>query len=127
LRRGEQYTVLDTGPGNRLTVPGPDGAVLKFSPAQTTQLSVYRPERTALAVGDHIKMTRNDKDRDLANGDRFTVKETREKEIIAEGGGRRITLDATQAMYAALAYASTVHSAQELTSDKVLINLEPAR
>jgi ATP-dependent exoDNAse (exonuclease V) alpha subunit len=115
--------VLDTGPGNRLTVRAPDGAVLTFSPAQTTQLSVYRSERIELAVGDQIKVTRN-KDRDLANGDRLTVREVRETEIVVESHGRSIKLDATRAMHAALAYASTVHSAQGLTSDKVLINLD---
>jgi ATP-dependent exoDNAse (exonuclease V) alpha subunit len=124
LRRGEQYEVLDTGPGNRLTVRGPDGAVSTFSPAQTTQLSVYQPERIEVAVGDQIKVTCNDKDRDLANGDRLTVREVRETEIVVESHGRSIKLDATRAMYAALAYASTVHSAQGLTSDKVLINLD---
>ncbi|GAB5097488.1 MobF family relaxase [Caballeronia sp. HLA56] len=124
LKRGEQYTVLDTGPGNRLTVSSRDGGAFTFSPAQTSQLSVYKPESIELAVGDQIKVTRNDKDRDLANGDRLTVREIREREVIAEARGRRIALDATQGMYAALAYASTVHSAQGLTSDKVLINLD---
>ncbi|BBQ03489.1 hypothetical protein BSFA1_86170 (plasmid) [Burkholderia sp. SFA1] len=124
LKRGEQYTVLDTGPGNRLTVRDQDGRAFTFSPAQTTQLSVYKPERIELAVGDQIKITRNDKDRDLANGDRLTVCEIREYEVIVEAGGRRIALDAWKGMYVALAYASTVHSAQGLTSDKVIINLD---
>ncbi|WP_250517715.1 hypothetical protein [Caballeronia sp. INDeC2] len=43
LLRGEQCTVLDTGPGNRPTVKGLSDAVFTFSPAQTTQLSVYNP------------------------------------------------------------------------------------
>ncbi|WP_407643025.1 AAA family ATPase [Caballeronia glebae] len=43
LLRSKQCTVLDTGPGNRPTVKGLSDAVFTFSPAQTTQLSVYNP------------------------------------------------------------------------------------
>jgi conjugative relaxase-like TrwC/TraI family protein len=124
LKRGEQYTVLDTGPGNRLTVHDSESEVLQFSPARTTQLSVYSVEQTEIAAGDQIKITRNDAENDLANGDRFTVKRIRDGEINLEGNGREVTIDARLPMFVGLAYASTVHSAQGLTCDTVLINLE---
>ncbi|MFW8314673.1 hypothetical protein, partial [Klebsiella pneumoniae] len=74
LKRGAVYTVLDTGPGNKLTVS--DGSVdtIAFSPARFSKLSVYSVEKTELAVGDQVRITRNDAHLDLANGDRFKVK-----------------------------------------------------
>ncbi|MBZ5763346.1 conjugative relaxase [Rhizobium sp. VS19-DR104.2] len=127
LRRGEHYTVLDTGPGNRLTVRDDAGQQIQFSPMRCPKLSVYSVEKTELAVGDQVKVTRNNADLDLANGDRFVVQRVDQDEIELEGqGGRRITFDATTPMFVALAYASTVHSSQGLTCDTVLINIETA-
>lgn len=134
LLRGEQYKILDTGPGNRLTVENNAGERIQFSPAQCTKLSVYTNERSELAVGDQVKITRNDKVRDLANGDRFIVAEIQDGKIILTDGkigsedpGRklgRVELDTKESLFIGYSYASTVHSAQGLTCDKVLVNLE---
>ncbi len=73
LQRGESYRVLDTGPGNLLTVAGSDGQKISFSPRTHKNLSVYTSVAAELAVGDKVMVTRNDKTLDVANGDRFTV------------------------------------------------------
>lgn len=125
LQRGAVYEVIDTGPGNRLTVKGEQGENISFSPARFSKLSVYSIEKTELAPGDQVRMTRNDAQMDVANGDRFTVKSVRENQILLENEkGRMVTVDARKPMYMGLAYASTVHSAQGLTTDKVLINID---
>jgi len=127
LKNGEAYKVIDNGPGNKLTVEGKDGEVISFSPARYSRLSVYSVEKTELAIGDQVKITRNDATNDLANGDRFKVKGiSKEQLTLVNESGRTVKLDATKPMYAGLAYASTVHSAQGLTCDRVLINMESA-
>jgi hypothetical protein len=73
LARGALYEVVENGPGNRLTVRGEQGEVVTFSPMAYRRLSVYEAERSELAVGDRVHVTRNDAALDLANGDRFTV------------------------------------------------------
>lgn len=108
LRRGEQYVVLDTGPGNRLTVCAMDGKTIQFSPASHGNLSVYSKEKTELTAGDQIKVTRNDTALDIANGDRVTVQSVTPTEIRLEGKvGRHVMLDAAQPVFVCLAYAST--------------------
>lgn len=124
LQRGELYTVVDTGPGNRLTVIDTDGRKITFSPAQHTKISVYQPERAELSVGDTVRITRNNAELDLANGDRFKVAAVGPGKVTLEGGGRFVELQADKPLHLDHAYATTVHSAQGLTADRVLIDAQ---
>ena len=124
LKRGTLYQVMDTGPGNRLTVRSPEGELIKFSPARCTKLSVYAVEKTELAVGDQVRVTRNNKDFDLATNDRFVVVASNPGHLVLEGGGRTVELTGKAAQFISLAYCSTVHSAQGATCDKVILNID---
>lgn len=123
LQRGELYRVVDTGPGNRLTVVGErDGQRIQFSPMTHTKISVYQPERAELAVGDMVRITRNDKDLDLANGDRMKVVAVEDRKVTVTDGKRNVELPTDKPLHVDHAYATTVHSSQGLTSDRVLID-----
>ncbi len=124
LQRGELYRVTDTGPGNRLTVAAEDGRQITFSPMTHTKLSVYQPERAELAKGDIVRITRNDKTLDLATGERMRVAAVEAGKVTLEAGGRRVELPAEKPLHLDHAYATTVHSAQGLTSDRVLIEAQ---
>lgn len=124
LKKGESYTVVDTGPGNRLTVKNKDEETIQFSPSRVTKLDVYNPEKTELAAGDWIKVTRNNKDLQIDNGDRFQVLSVAPGKIVVQAKDREIELTGKAKNFVSLAYASTVHSAQGLTTDRVMINLD---
>jgi hypothetical protein len=122
LVRGALYEVMDNGPGNRLTVRGDEGRVIEFSPMTCRRLSVYEPERSELAAGDRVRITRNEAALDVANGDRFTVAAIQAKTITLEAGERRIELPRDRPLHLDHAYATTVHSSQGLTAERVLID-----
>ncbi|MDH2436830.1 AAA family ATPase [Pokkaliibacter sp. MBI-7] len=123
LKRGELYRVTDTGPGNRLTVKAEkDGESITFSPATHRKLSVYEPERAELAPGDVVRVTRNDKDLDLANGDRFKVAAVEPGKVTLASDTRKVELTTERPLHLDHAYATTVHSSQGLTADRVMID-----
>lgn len=124
LERGHTYRVVENGPDNRLTVENANGERVTFSPMVHNRLSVYALEKKEIAPGDRIRITRNDAGMDLANGDRFTVKSIGQQEIVLASEKREVRLPADKPLHVDYAYASTVHSAQGLTSKNVMYDAD---
>jgi conjugative relaxase-like TrwC/TraI family protein len=122
LVRGARYEVTDNGPGNRLTVRGAGGESFEFNPMTCRRLSVYEPERSELAVGDRVRITRNDAGLDLANGDRFTVTAVTPRSVRLTDGSREVELPAGRPLHLDHAYATTVHASQGTTAERVFID-----
>ncbi len=124
LQRGELYTVQETGPGNQLTVKALEGPTITFSPMTHRKLSVYQPERTEISAGDLIRINRNDASLDVANGDRFKVLAVMENSIFLGNDKRTLLIETDKPLHMEHAYATTIHSSQGLTADRVLVEFE---
>lgn len=125
LKRGETYVVRDLEVDNRLVLGAANGHELRIDPGRHVHLSVYEPARTELAVGDWARITRNDPDLDVSNGDRVRIVEVdRHRLAIETEKGRRVEFDAGKPLHLEHAYATTVHSAQGLSLDRVFVDLD---
>lgn len=131
LVRGEIYLVKEALPGNVLELQSRDGSITTINPRKLTKLSVYHLERSELAVGDTIRINRNDPGLDLTNGDRMRVAViiggvVRLASVEQRDGRPQRTLEllASKPLHLEHAYASTVHSSQGLTNDRALIALD---
>ena len=127
LTRHGTYTVEETGPGNRLMVRGAAGEQIVFNPVTHGHLSVYQPERQEISVGDSVKITRNDAKLDIANGDRFRVIEVESERLRLDDGRRQLELTGAPLFHVEHAFVTTIHSAQGLTADRVLLDAETER
>jgi conjugative relaxase-like TrwC/TraI family protein len=123
LERGELYEVVENGPTNHLTVRGATEKTIQFNPLLHRKLSVYEVERTELAPGDRVRFTRNNASLDLANGERAIVKSVSPEKVVLSLEKREVELSADRALHLDLAYATTVHSSQGMTADRVLVDL----
>ena len=121
LTRGQYYEVMSVDAvNNTLSLKNmSDKTIQKVDPRNIGDLSVYEPNRIELAKDDWIRITRNLKMHDLANGERYQVKEITSKEITLSNGVKMPTNERLHMQYG---YVTTVHSAQGLTEDRVLID-----
>jgi ATP-dependent exoDNAse (exonuclease V) alpha subunit len=125
LKRGELYRVAEVETGNRLLIIGEDGRQQAINPRHHTQLSVYEKTRSELAPGDWARITRNAPALDVSNGDRVRVIDVNPHRIELENDkGRRIELDGSRPLHLEHAYATTVHSAQGLSTDRMMVDLD---
>lgn len=127
LKQDEMYRVIGaTGNQNELEVEHMATKTRStFNPARATKLSVYQPVEAELSAGDWVRVTRNNAELDLVNGGRFEVLAVTPTTVTIGNGGRRLTLDASVTpLHLDRAYATTSHSAQGLTCNRVLINAE---
>lgn len=124
LQRGELYRVSDIASHNGLVLTTDDGRQVEINPRSHTQLSVYEKTDSEFASGDWARITRNDPALDVSNGDRVRVLEVTPDRITLENEkGRRIDLDGRHPLHLEHAYASTVHGAQGLSTDRMMMDL----
>lgn len=124
LTRGTLYRVMDIASHNGLVLTTDDGRQVEINPRSHTQLSVYEKTDSEFAPGDLARITRNDPALDVSNGDRVRVLEVSPDRITLENEkGRRIDLDGRHPLHLEHAYASTVHGAQGLSTDRMMMDL----
>lgn len=140
LQRGELYRVEKSSQshsqGNSLTVKSKDQKLITFNPLNHNKLSVYQHENKELTIGDTVRITRNNPEHNLANGDRMLVKEVQGDHIVLTRIGEPketaknksqisdVILSTSKPLHLDYAYATTVHSSQGLTSSRTLIDLD---
>ncbi|NYT79252.1 relaxase domain-containing protein [Alcaligenaceae bacterium] len=133
MKRGQLYRVTECSDRiDRITVEplhtdsGENAQAIQVIPKMMSTLSVYRQHEAEISPGDVVRVTRNNAELDLANGERYEVLQVGKDQITIAANGRAVTLPADQPLHLDHAYATTAHSAQGLTCDRVFYNAESA-
>ena len=124
LERNQQYRVsaVDTI-SNRLTLEAPDNRLIQIDPSQCDRKAVYTTLDVAIAVGDRLKWTKNNRVAGTRNGQQFAVESITPEGIaqIANDQGKRRTADLSSgAQHVDYAWVSTTYSSQGKTAGAVM-------
>ena len=115
---------------DRVVLMHPDGKPRHVAPQQKYyryRLEVYETQPIEIRAGDRIRWTRNDRKRDLVNGEQSEVVAIgRERVRFRRADGRTFSLaqDDPQIRHLDHAWSSTVHGAQGSTADGVIAVLD---
>lgn len=122
VERGHQYQIADIDRDhNKVTLVDRDsGQKIEWSPHIAQKASVSERKELIVSEGERVVFRASDTDRGIVNGERGTVTKI-EGDQITVTTDRGETLDLHRGDHVQHAYASTVHSAQGATCEKVIV------
>jgi len=89
---------------------------------------VFRPEQRIFAVGDRVQFRAPDRALKIANGELATVVAMDgAKAVLRTDTGREVTASLQRLRHIDYGYASTSHSSQGATVDRVVVNIDTLR
>jgi len=114
--------------GNSLTIRTADGRELQVSPAKWKRVQVYTWEHRELAIGDRLQFRIHDKRNKVANGEFATIIDLGSAQArLRFDNKRELSVNLPQLRHVDYGYASTSHSAQGATVDRVIVNVDSMR
>jgi conjugative relaxase-like TrwC/TraI family protein len=129
LARGGYASVEAIAPEHkRITVRNDDGRAVAYNPKRPAGVDVFRPEHRTIAVGDRIQFRAPDHALRVSNGEFATVLVLDEnKAVLRADAGREISASLQRLRHVDHGYASTSHSSQGATVDRVIVNVDTLR
>lgn len=127
MRRGELARVVD-GPAGVVTLQRADGQCVQWRPARHPYFTAFMEHQREIALGDVMRVTRNNYQLGVVNGERVKVvalpdiaMQPPSPIVLEKLDGKRLLMDATEPLYLEYGYCQTVHAAQGQTCERILI------
>jgi ATP-dependent exoDNAse (exonuclease V) alpha subunit len=119
--------VVESNPKeNLLTVQTPGGESITYDPARLRGVTAYRQVELSFAAGDRLQFTAPNKELGVANRDIGTIAAISKDSITIRlpESGKAISFDPKAMPHFDHGYAVTSYSAQGLTTERVLVNID---
>jgi conjugative relaxase-like TrwC/TraI family protein len=111
---------------NLITVQRSDGERVKYDPSRLRGISAYREIEREFSIGDRVQFTAPNRDLQVANRDLGTLKafDPDGRVTLRMDSGKDVSFDPQKMRHFDHGYAVTSQSAQGLTSQRVLVNMD---
>jgi conjugative relaxase-like TrwC/TraI family protein len=138
FRRGSARLGIDRGSYARIEAIDPErnqmmvrderGEAVTYDPARLSGVEVFHRERRVLGAGDRIQFRAPDRALGVANGEFATIIAIDDRKArLHIDNGREISATIARLKHIDYGYASTSHSSQGATVDRVLANIDTLR
>lgn len=133
-RGSKQFAVLKGSYGgvetidrdsNMLKITTADGGPIEYNPVRLFGVEVFREEKRTIARGERIQFRAPDKTLGLANGEFANIDSIDDRRaVLRSDNGRPLSAALDRFRHIDHGYASTSHSAQGATVDRVIVDID---